>query len=307
MIIDGERLSKIAMLMEANVDGAAATAPISSAPAAPGAGEGDEKLLTQSQVNKILAEHKRGLKKEIEELRSVLNDKDSTIEELKTSQEEIATTLQELSQPYIEEGEEPPVNIDPNRPLGDIIKDMAIKLTDYENAIMELNEGFDTRLKDLESNLEKESSLREVAEEDALLAERDTVLQKALARSGCIDMEVGLKLFEDCCEIDEETGDWWVINDRTGEEWPLGEGVGKMLPDYLKKPLTSREGAASRGGTSGMNEIEKMKTRVIELNGEIITLQAEYQKSRNSNILASAQKLLRERNQLQRELRAAKV
>ncbi len=265
-----------------------------------------EKTLTQDQVNKILAEHKRGLRKEIDDLRGVLNDKDSTIEELRASQEEITNVLKDLSEPA-ETGEEPVVNVDPNRPLGEIIKDMAMKLTDYEKAIVDLNDGFDERLKDLEANLEKESSLREVAEEDALLSERDAVLQKALSKSGCIDMEVGLKIFEDCCEIDEETGEWWVVNDRTGEEWPLGEGVGKMLPDYLKKPLTAGAGAGSRGGTTGASEIEKMKSRVLEINGEVEKLQTEYSKSRNTITLATTQKLLREKNQLQRELRASKI
>lgn len=268
----------------------------------------DDKLLTQDQVNKILADHKRGLRKELDELKSVLNSKDSTIEELRASQEEITNILTELSIPDEDEsGGKPIINIDPNRNLGEIIKEMAGKLTTYQKAIVDLNDGFDTRLKDLESNLEKESSLREVAEENALLSERDAVLQKALAVVGCIDMEVGLKLFEDCCEIDDKTGEWWVVNDRTGEEWPLREGVAAMLPDYLKRPLTGKSGGGSRGGTSGMPEIEKVKARIVELNSEIATQQAEFQKTRNTNILAYTQKLLREKNQLQRDLRIAKV
>jgi hypothetical protein len=268
-----------------------------------------DKLLTQDQVNKILADHKRGLRNELDELRSTLQDKDTTIEELKASQEDITAVLQELAGSDEEGSDEEGsvINMDPNRPLSEIIRDMAVKLTDYENVINELNQGFDERINDLETHLESEAALREVAEEDALISERDAVLQRALIKAGCIDTDVGLKLFEDLCEIDSETGDWWIVDDRTGEEFILSEGIEKFLPDYLKKPLTAREGAGSRGGITTTSDVDKMKIRLTELDGEIITLQKEYGNTRSQSTLLKAQQMMKEKNQLQRDLRAAKI
>jgi hypothetical protein len=268
-------------------------------------GQQTEKTFTQDQINKMLAEHKRGLKNELETLKNTLSDKDSTIQELQAAQEQINATLAELSKAAAEKGAK--VNIDTNKPLQDIVREMAEKVTGYEGTIKELKGEFGKRIEDLESNLEKESSLRQIAEEEALVSERDMVLQRALAKSGCIDMEVGLKLFEDCCEIDDETGEWWVVNDKTGEEWPLLEGVGKMLPNYLKRPVTDQGGAGSRGSGMPMSEIERSKSRVSEIDGEMKSLQDEYQKKRSPNILAKVQNLMRERNELLRNLRLAKV
>ena len=274
----------------------------------PGKGEheGGEKLLTQEHVNKLLADHKRGLKKEIENLTQLVQDKDATIDELRTAQQSIEKVLKEISEKVKSAPDAKPI-VDPNKPIADTIKEIAEKVVGYEAGMKSLQDSFDKRIVDLEANLEKESSMRELAQEEALAAERDMVLQKALSKLGCIDMDVGLKLFEDCCEIDEETGEWWVVNDKTGEDWPILEGVNKMLPTYLRKPVVGKGGAGSRTTEEAMGEIDKMKTRADEIDSEIQKLQQDYKKSPTAEIMAKVSHLTRERNKIKRDLRVAKV
>ena len=126
------------MLMEANADGSAggggdagaAGADKGAAAAKPGdkgaAGAGDkDKYFTQDDVNRMLAEHKRGLKKELETLGGQLTERDQKLQELMESHEEVVNVLKELSASADDKGKKPLINMDGNRDLKDIIKDVA--------------------------------------------------------------------------------------------------------------------------------------------------------------------------------------
>jgi len=304
------------MLMEANADGSAggggdagaAGADKGAAAAKPGdkgaAGAGDkDKYFTQDDVNRMLAEHKRGLKKELETLGGQLTERDQKLQELMESHEEVVNVLKELSASADDKGKKPLINMDGNRDLKDIIKDVTSKLTEYE----EEKATWEERFGEIEGKLETEAALREIAEEEALIAERDSLVQRCLIKTGCNDIKTAMKLFEDNIEVDEESGQWFVVNDETGEEWPLAEGVEKMLPDYMKKPLTERTGAGSTGTKGAMGDIQKAQSRIGEIDDQLAALKAEYQKQPDRTKLIEVQKLTREKNALARQVRSARV
>jgi len=282
--------------------------------AAAGAGDagaagdkGKEKVIfskeQQDYVNKLLADNKRGLRAELEKTNLTLAEKETMLNELVESHNEVLEFIKGISEPG-EEGKKPIINMDSNRDLKDIIKDMGGKLQEFA----EKEETWEQRFGELEGKHETEIALREIAEEESLIAERDSLVQRALIKAGCSDIKTALKLFEDNIEVDEQTGQWFVVNDETGEDWPLGEGVEKLLPDYMKKPLTERQGAGSSGSRAAMqSELQANKSKLTTLDEEITGLKAEYGKNPSSTLLSKVQQKARARNQIARDLRSAQV
>lgn len=257
---------------------------------------GDEKFFTQDQLNKMLAENKRSLRAALEEKDKVITDLHNKVGSFEERFGTLTETIESLTK-----NKEGSINIDKNKPLEEIIKEMGQKVAEYDDVIKNTN----AQVEELGGRLEAEAALRELAEEEALISERDARLQRALARAGCRDIDVGLKLFEDSCEVDEDTGEWYVVKDKTGEEWSLEEGVEKLLPDYLRKPITDREGAGSGGNTRiTLTEMQTKKNKAAEINQRITDLKAEYAKDRDRSKLIEVQRLTKERHKLHMELRS---
>ena len=270
-------------------------------------GTGKEKIVftkeQQDYVNKLLAENKRGLRADLEKTAQTLTERDRAFQELAASHQEVVDFLNSLQEDD-EDGKKPIINVDGTRDLKDIVKDMAGKLTESHEQIA----TYEQRFGELEGKLETEAALREIAEEEGLIAERDALVQRALISVGCTDIKVAMKLFEDNIEVDEETGQWFVVDDETKEEWPLKEGVAKLLPDYMKKPLTGKGGAGSTGSKDALlSDVQTNKAKLSEIDGEIASLKAEYLKTRNQSVLTKVQQLVRKKSELARQLRNVSI
>jgi len=295
MFRKGESI-QVLMKQDEGAGAAGAAADAGGEKGAAGAKGSEEKFFTQDQLNKMLAENKRSLRLALEEKDKVINELHSKVGSFEERFESLSGTIEGLTK-----GDKANINIDKNKPLEEIIKEMGQKVAEYDDVIKNTN----SQIEELGGRLEAEAALRELAEEESLISERDARLQRALSKTGCRDIDVGLKLFEDSCEVDEDTGEWYVVNDKTGEEWALEEGVEKLLPDYLRKPITEREGAGS-GGSSRitLTEVQAKKNKASEINQRIVELKAEYSKDRDKNKLIEVQRLAKERHKLQLELRS---
>lgn len=278
---------------------------------AAGEGEGgadEKKFFTQEQVNAMMKDHKLGLRKEVDALKFTLAEKESYLDDLMGKHKELETSIEELKKLGIAPKGSGGEGDDKNKPLSDIIKEATTKIKTLEEGIGKIKKEYDGRLGELEGDLDKERSLRQIAEEEALVTERDSALQKALLNAGCREdaVDVAIKMFDDMVEIDTDTGQWFLVNDKTGEEWPLTEGVFKNLPAYMKRAMTDKKGAGSFGST-GVSDEAQVSGKIATIDAEIEKLQGDYAKSRDGGTLVKVQRLLREKKQLERQMRMAKV
>lgn len=262
------------------------------------------KTFSQEDVNRFLADHKRNLKEQLTKYENDLKAKDQTLEELQASQMEILNTLKTLGGGGDDGKSKPIINTDPNRDLKDIIKDTVGTI----QKLAEANETFEEKLGELQSGFEAEQAMREIAEEEALISERDSMLQRALLKNNCLDIKNALKLFEDMVEIDTDTGQWFIVDDENNTEYSLAEGVAKLLPDYMKKPLTQRSGSGSGSPSlDNATDVQRANGRLKELEQQIAGLQVEYKNNPSRNLITKVQTLSRERNKLARDLRMQSV
>jgi hypothetical protein len=73
--------------------------------------------------------------------------------------------------------------------------------------------------------------LREQAEQEKLLQQRDQLLTEALNKADCLDIVGGKRYFQDQVKYDEDEGQWKFFTDD-GVDLELGEGVKENMPDY---------------------------------------------------------------------------
>ena len=155
-------------------------------------------------------------------------------------------------------------------------------------------------IEELNKKLGEIEKARESAEKKAFDTRRDNEIYKALEKAGCIDLNIAYPYILRQIEFDVED-EVFLVNIGNGKQVRLEEGVKELLPDYLKRPVTTSGGSGSKTGTRSRNQkatdLEEKKrayevakkscnprrndevANVMKLKKEVLALEAELNKA----------------------------
>lgn len=268
--------------------------------------EGEAPKFTQEDVNRMLADHKRALKKENEELSRKFEATSTEVQQLKQVLEAAA---RDAGMKLGENGFEDEEDSRDSRGGSDL-SDMLNELTPpkgvsrelwmqvqgikhgYGKQINELSGTIENQSKQLQELLEankREMELRQQADNAAKEATKINLLQSALARANCTDIEGGRRYLKD--QVVWHQGEWkfkpqgWRDDD---DYISVEKGVAKELPPYLVKSAINNGGAGSNGSSGGN------AARLSELEANTAALETRARSTRNDRDLAQYMKAKRE-------------
>lgn len=240
---------------------------------------GETRLFSQEDVNRIMAEHKRSLQAE----NVVLKDQLGT---LVKGQEAMQRQWEELQSAISEVAGDDAADLDAD-------DDGAGRGADTDSEINKrlawLQKKHQQELDSLRAVVEQERKLRTDAEQRRLLTERDSALQEALAANDVVSLEGGMKFFRDNLYYDEDAVRW-KYKAKDGLTFDVKDGIAEELPDWLKKPSTSKGGSGSQAAL--VNAIDGKA-------GEIKAAQERAARTGDPNDIAVYQRKKRELSELQ--------
>lgn len=196
----------------------------------------ESKMFSQDDVNRIMAENKRSLQAENVGLKDEIGKLSKQWEEFQTMLAEVAGS---------------------DTGSDDAGSDDDFKTASAEDEVTKrlawLQKKHQQEIDSLRSTIESEKKLRLDAESRRLITERDAQLQEALASNDVVSIEGGMKFFRDNLFHDEEAGQW-KYRAKDGLTFNIKDGISEELPDWLKKPSTSKGGSGSQAAL--VNEID---------------------------------------------------
>lgn len=184
-------------------------------------------VVSQEQLNRMMADNRRQLTKQNQELQEKLG-------EVLEQNKELSVRVDELS-----------TKIDPPEPVAVEDQDKPEYL---RGEIERLETQHKQQIDDLKTELVSEKTAREEAEYRRLETERDRQLTDALQAAGCIDLEAGRRIFLPQVERDGDA-EGWTYKTKVGEFTSITDGIAEELPDYLKPPVMPGGGSGSRTGS----------------------------------------------------------
>jgi len=260
-----------------------------------GGGGGDSnKTFTQDDLNRILAEHKRSMQKELQDLKSRLDQESKSRGDMEDMLIEAAGG-EEAVERFMETGEldndggyDESVNID-----GDDEGGIPIEGAESVQALVNgITKRHRAEMEAIRKRLDKEIETRENLETVRLEQDRDAMLADALVKNNVVDVGAGVKLFRDSMEYDEDLSKW-RYKSKDGLYLDPDAGIAESLPDWMRKPMTGSGGSGSRGSSPGV--AASMLTRK---QSELAELEKKAKSSGNQNDIMSYQKASREVKEL---------
>jgi len=258
-----------------------------------GAGEGS-KTFTQDELNKILAEHKRGLQKELQDLKTRLDGETKSRGELEDMLIEAAGGEEAVDR-FMQTGEldadgdrSRNVNVDDDEE-GGIPIEGAESIQALVNGI---NKRHRAEMDAIRKRLDKEIETRENLETTRLEQDRDAMLADALVKNDVVDVGAGVKLFRDSMEYDEDLTKW-RFKSKDGLYLDPDAGIAESLPDWMRKPMTGTGGSGSRGSSPGVTA-----SQLTRKQAELAELEKKAKATGNQNDIMVYQKTSREVKEL---------
>jgi hypothetical protein len=127
--------------------------------------------------------------------------------------------------------------------------------------------------------------------------ERDSAIDSALSKIGCIDPKVGRVIFRDRLEYDEEEETWYYKMEN-GNTVDVDQGIAAECPDYLKPP-NMRGGSGSAGGsprkTATQKQLDAAKADLETTRQQIVA------KPQDNGLLAKYRRLTAQIKQMESE------
>lgn len=230
----------------------------------PPANQPSSTAFTQEDVNRLMNTHKKALKAELDEVKKQIAAKD----------QELAALRQRM---------EP-------QPLPDDLKGQLELLQKKHDRQMEL----------LEKQLNEERKNREAEYQKRLDAERDRLLEAALAKAQCIDTEVGYRAFLPQCfyDADEQR---WLFRLKSSNVVSIEAGIAEELPPYLKRPQAAGRGSGSYT-SSATPKAEAKKQALVDAKAREAKAKAIAQSSNRESDRVAWREAFKEVQRLEKEL-----
>ena len=185
------------------------------------------------------------LKELLGPLVDTIERQDAMLQQQGKSFDELVEALESAASAEEEEDEEQEEEVDDVRSSsrsGNSSNDEVALLTRELKKMQMAQENLIKQLGERDEQAEEEREKR-------LAAERDNILADALREAGVMQdaIEAGVKLFRDNIAYDDDTGQFYFMEDDTNIKLPVDEGVADNIPDYLKEAPTRQGGSGGRG------------------------------------------------------------
>lgn len=242
-----------------------------------GDGSGEAKMFSQEDVNRMMADHKRTLQSENAGLKDQITG-------LSDQWKEFQSLLSEVAGEEGDEGADFTSGDDGEADDDEVTKRLAWLQKKHQGEIDTLRGAF-----------EQEKRLRIEADDRRLITERDSALQEALAANDVVSLEGGMKYFRDSLFYDED-GTKWKYKTKDGLTFDIKEGIQEELPDWLKKPSSTKGGSGSASAL------------INDIDGKVDALKSAMERAQTSgdpNDVAVYQKMKRELEDLHAQQLAA--
>jgi len=233
----------------------------------PPTGDPPAKTFSQDDVNRMMADNKRGLQSQVDGLKTQLKGFHTEREQFEKSVLDAAAAAGIDPDDFDDDGTyhgtipDPPTSTGgggtPNPPE---IQKIVDNLNDRWTRKMDVKVGAVTK------ELEQERVIRIKAEEKAKQKELDVILSTALSKADVVDLEGGRRYFMPQMVWDEDT-ERWLFEGKDGIKVEIPKGIEDELPAWLKKSYVGG-GAGSRGSSgssSGKSNVVDLQNRVKEL------------------------------------------
>ncbi len=225
-----------------------------------------EKTFSQDDVNRMMADNKRGLQSQVDGLKTQLKGFHTEREQFEKSVLDAAAAAGIDPDDFDDDGTyhgtvpdntPAPGSGSPNPPE---IQKIVDNLNDRWTRKMDVKVGAVTK------ELEQERVIRIKAEEKAKQKELDVILSTALSKADVVDLEGGRRYFMPQMIWDDDTERWLYLG-KDGIKVEIPKGIEDELPSWLKKSYVGG-GAGSRsssGSSSGKSNVVDLQNRVKEL------------------------------------------
>lgn len=181
------------------------------------------RVFTQEEVNRMLADHKRSLKTDLDKMKAEREADRQAMEELR-------------------------LKLTPAEPV--------IEPTDVKGQIELLTNKTAREKAELQSQITQLKKEKDEERLSRLKTERDRELTEALNTNDCIDIVAGRAIFESKCKYDEEDSRWWFIT-KNDNLVSILDGITEEIPTYLRKAKIAGSGSGSSSGNIKQQEKKK--------------------------------------------------
>lgn len=261
-----------------------------------GSGEGSggsgepEKKFTQADLNRLLADNKRGLQSEVESLKGQLKTSTTEREAFESSVLNAVRDAGIDPDDFDDDGTYHGPALDP-RPTGG--SGGSPNPPEIQKIVDNINQRWerklDMKVSALTKELTTEKTARLAAEDRARKKELDVQLAGALTDADVIDVEAGRRYFMPQMVWDEDA-ETWLFEGKDGVRVDIVKGIEDELPPFLKKSA-AQGGAGSRGSSGGSSG---GKPRLVDLQQKVSDADKQARKSNAAADVYAHQIALRE-------------